>query len=252
MGRYDKIKVYNNGSWKTPNRIRVYNNGWQDLGTNDSSNTQALYVRHDNKFKRATLNKKTTTTITDKWAVGGFTVLPENGFNTWPENGRPFKFSIDSMKKTTNDGQVNIFHFWTNNSGSYIKIVWDTDGYVRAHFGYAGSGEKVVTSAVPVYANQVASLSLETYKNTYGAYCGMTLNGNWSGGYVNSISYNNASNAVGDGNIQFRGNLRVSGYDSNGGAHSVAFNTSDAATGSTSQYRNLTHQQTSATTVTWE
>lgn len=252
MGRYDKIKVYNNGSWHTPNRIRVYKNGWQDLGTNDSSNTKTLYVRHNNRFRRATLNKKTTTTVTDKWALGGFTALPENGFNSWPDNGRPFKFSIDSMKKTTNSAQVRIFHFWTNVAGSYINIVWDTDGYVRAHFGYAGYAEKVVTSAVPVYANQAVGLSLETYNNTYGAYCGMSLNGNWSGGYVNSISYGSASNAVGDGNIQFRGNLKISGYDSGGGAHSIAFNASDAATGTTSQYRNLTHQQTSVTTTTWE
>lgn len=251
MGRYDKIKVYNNGSWHTPNRIRVYKNGWQDLGTNDSSNTKTLYVRHNNQFRRATLNKKTTTTITDKWAVGGFTALPENGFNSWPDKGRPFKFSIDSMKKTTNGSQVRIFHFWTSASGSYIKIVWDTDGYVRAHFSYAGA-ERTVTSSNAIGANQAVSFSIETWNNTYGAYATMYLNGVWAGGYVNSISYGSASNYVGDGNIQFRGNLKISGYDSGGGAHSISFNASDAATGSTSQYRSLTHQQTSVTTTTWE
>ena len=45
MGRYDKIKVYNNGSFVQPKRIRVWNNGsWLDLGSNDSDNKRSLYV----------------------------------------------------------------------------------------------------------------------------------------------------------------------------------------------------------------
>lgn len=252
MGRYDKIKVYNNGSFVQPNRIRVYNNGWQDLGTNDSDSTKTLKVRNGNSFSRATLNKKTTTTVTDRWATGNFKILPANGYNSWPENGQPFKFSIDSIEKTTNSSQVRIFHFWTNNSGSYINIVWDTDGYIRAHFSYNGS-DRVTTSAVAYGANTRISFSLETYNNNGVARCGMTVNGNWSGGNaVSSISYYNADNLVGDDNLKLRGTLKVSGYDSSGGAHSVNINMNTASGSNGSTYQNVNHHESTTTTITWE
>lgn len=251
MGRYDKIKVYNNNAWRAPNRIRVYQNGWQDLGTNDSDSTKTLKVRYNNAFRRVTLNKKTTTTVTDRWATGNFKVLPANGYNSWPDNGRPFSFSIDSMEKTTSGAQVRIFNFWTSASGSYINIVWDTDGYIRAYFAYNGN-VRTITSAVSYGANTRISFSLATRNNTYGAYCDMYVNGNWSGGYVNSLSYGSADNLVGDGNLKLRGALRVSGYDSGGGAHSVAIDMNTASGSNGSTYQDVPHHETTTTTVTWE
>lgn len=63
MGRYDKIKVYDNG-WKQPSRIRIYKKGtgWVDFGANDSDNKSDInvYKKSSNDFVRATLNKKVT------------------------------------------------------------------------------------------------------------------------------------------------------------------------------------------------
>jgi hypothetical protein len=60
MGRYDKIKVYDNG-WKQPSRIRVMKNGsWVDFGTNTSSNNKTINVKKSSGFVRATLNRKDT------------------------------------------------------------------------------------------------------------------------------------------------------------------------------------------------
>ena len=63
MGRYDKIRVYDNG-WKQPSRIRVYKKGvgWVDFGANNSDNNKDInvYKKSSNNFIRATLNKKVT------------------------------------------------------------------------------------------------------------------------------------------------------------------------------------------------
>ena len=61
MGRYDKIRVYDNG-WKQPSRIRVYKKdvGWVDFGDNNSDNNKDInvYKKSSNNFIRDTLNKK--------------------------------------------------------------------------------------------------------------------------------------------------------------------------------------------------
>ena len=60
-GRYDsRLKVYKNGNWYNAKRVRVYKNGWVDLGTDQSDNTKSLYVRKGSSYIRVTRNKNVT------------------------------------------------------------------------------------------------------------------------------------------------------------------------------------------------
>ena len=73
MGRYDKIRVFKDGSWRQPSRIYVRKNGgWLDLGTNDSNITTPLNVRKNGAFVRATLNKNVYTVNGDSYVKNQF------------------------------------------------------------------------------------------------------------------------------------------------------------------------------------
>lgn len=254
MGRYDKIKVYNNGSWRTPNRIRVYKNGWQDLGTNDSSNTKTLYVRHNNRFRRATLNKKTTTTVTDRWATGPFKVWPINGYCSRPDAGYPFELHIDNIRHTVN-ADSDIFYANNDSWSSYITIVWLADGRIRFRTCYNGAVRETY-SQNSVGINQSVSLSCATYVENGVARQALSFNGVWSGGQSTSMmSHGSFPNTVCGGGIQMRGNLTVKGSSYSGGSiygNTRTFNTSTASGSDGYNYQDVSHHETTTTNVTWE
>lgn len=254
MGRYDKIKVYNNNAWRAPSKIRVYQNGWQDLGDSNSSNTQTLYVQHNNEFKRATLNKKTTTRVTDSWATGGFSVLPLNGYNSRPDAGYKFAFSIDNMRHT-NGVDSNIFTAHNDDWSSYIQITWLSDGRVRFKTCYNKTTRETISNNA-VGLNQSVGFACETYMDNGVARQALSFNGVWSGGQSTSMmSHGSFPNTVGDGNIQFRGTMRVRGSSYVNGTISPnyrEFNTSSANGSDGYNYSGVTHHENPTTTVTWE
>lgn len=60
-GRYKKIAVHNGSTFTQPTRVRIYKNGgWVDFGTNESGNTNSIYVIKNGNPIRATLNRKDT------------------------------------------------------------------------------------------------------------------------------------------------------------------------------------------------
>ena len=254
MGRYDKIKVYNSGSFVQPNRIRVYNNGWQDLGTDDSANTQTLAVRHNGEFKRATLNKKTTTTVTDRWATGPFKVWPISGYCSRPDIGYPFEIHISNMRHT-DAVDSDIFYAHNSDWSSYITIVWLADGRIRFRTCYNGIYRETYSNNA-VGVNQSASLSCATYNDNGVARQALSFNGNWSGGGGTSMmSQGNFENTVCGANIQMRGNITIKGCTYSGGNHYAntrTFDTSYASGSDGYNYQDVVHHESSSTSVTWE
>lgn len=58
-GRYDdRLKVYKNNAWHNAKRVRVYKNGWVDLGDDQSNNTKSLYVYKNGSRTRITRNRQ--------------------------------------------------------------------------------------------------------------------------------------------------------------------------------------------------
>lgn len=264
MGRYDKIKVYNNNNWVQPTRIRVYKNGvWQDLGDNNSDNITDLNVRKDDDWVRATLNKQTTTSVTDRWEQGGFNVLPVNGFNANPKDGYGFQFYTSNVLKTENVDQ-NLFRVTTSASNSYLHITWHANGTVSVTINYLGSS-RTVTSSNAVSAGTNVYINIWTWRQWWshdntGEWVGkvtIDLNGVQTSGTINNIQYGNSSNVVGDSKIQFRGSLYVKGIDGYGAQHEVNFNANTGTidtrpSGSDGwRYQNLTHRETTTTVTNW-
>ena len=253
MGRYNKIKTYYNGSWRTPNRIRVYNNGWQDLGTNDSYNTKTMKVRNGNSFVRCTLNRQDTTSVTDRWANGSFSILPAAGYCFCPilygtNYGAPWYFRCTMRKTAAVDQNI----FYCGNGTSYLQIIWRSDGKVQVSVNYGGYNYTLVS-------NNSVSINTDVYLNVYANVLSNVIyiefNGiTTSGSNSNYISFldGRATNVVGDTYMQFRNNLSAAGcsYDTDY-RYSVNFNTSYASGTDNSQYTGVTHKETTTTETTW-
>lgn len=63
-GRYDnRLRVYKDGTWYNAKRVRVYKNGWIDLGDDQSDNTKSLYVYKNDSRVRVTRNKNVTSRV---------------------------------------------------------------------------------------------------------------------------------------------------------------------------------------------
>lgn len=259
MGRYDKIKVYNNGSWHTPNRIRVYNNGWKDLGTADSYNTSSLNVRNGNSFARATLNRQDYTTVTDRYASGTFKLLPANGFCYCTKSssaGNWDWYFRCTIKKTTNTEQ-NIFwagstNYNPSNPGSnYVQIKWLADGKIRVGVsdGYGGGSHSLTSSNSVLAGNEVY---LNVYVNAGSRTMYIVFNGvTTSGSMGSAFSISNSWNQVGDANMIFKGTLSAAGVKYSKQPKSVSFDVSTASGTDNSQYENVTHQETTTTGTRW-
>lgn len=233
MGRYDKIKVYSNSSFRTPNRVQIYhNNTWVDLGTNnDKTNQKDLKVYHNNEFKIATKKwTKTGSHLADKYSTGSFSLSPGNGFcyrttqNTW-------RFQCDYVRKTTS-GSQNVFT--TGSSSNYVKVIWEDDNRIHVYVksSYYGS-EQHIYSGNTFGANTWISLNVYQDKSASKMYIYVNGNqeaasGNWGSNYNWNIS--NASNTVSDSYVNMKGNLYVQGVQYNAGAHNESGDVSNYAT----------------------
>lgn len=251
MGRYNKIKTYYNGSWRTPNRIRVYNNGWQDLGTNDSYNTKTMKVRNGNSFVRCTLNRQDTTSITDRWANGSFSLLPANGYNFCPiifgyNYGAPWYFRA-TIRKTAS---VNQNVFYSGYGSSYIQVVWLADGKIQVTTAYGG-GSSTVTSSNSVGIN--TDVYLNIYANELSNTLYIVFNGVTTSGTVNYTFLDaRATNIVGDTYMQFRNNLSAKGasHDTDY-RYTASFDASYASGTDNNQYKDVIHKETTTTNTSW-
>ena len=257
MGRYDKIKVYNNGSWVQPNQIRVYNNGWQDLGTNDSYSTKPLQVRKGNEFKRATLNKRDEAYIIDQWAQGRFNLKPNSGYCRCSKssNAGSYNWYFRAYVEKTTSGDQHLFYCGTGGSPEspgqhYVRITWLSDGRIRMDAAYSGTVRTM-------YSNNAVGANNNVYLNVYsnaGSYnCTIDFNGTSTTASVGtSFRYNGSTTTVGDTYTKIRGTLSAAGVDGSGNTHSCSFNASTVSGTDNATYANVNHQQTDGTHVYWE
>lgn len=255
MGRYDKIKVYNGSEWKQPTRIRVFaNNAWQDLGENDSSNTRAFNVRHNNAWHRATLNRTLVTVSGESYCGGdGFRVLPANGYcycsNANNSICTTWFFRATIRKTASGDKRI----FWTgNSSGScFLEIWWLNSGQIQVKIrsAYGTGNVQSITTSNAVGLNTWVYLNVTCNKGVYKM--SVTFNGvTTSGNMWETWQITNADNWVGSNGIQFKGYLEVQGTQYLNGSNYKRLNT-NTISGSTADYQYADHVDTSYQEVRW-
>jgi len=257
MGRYDKIKVYSGGSWHIPSRIRVYNNGWQDLGTSTSYSTKTLSVRNGSSFSRATLNRRDQVVVTDRWVNGRFNLLPGSGYcrcSNSTSSGTYDWYFRGTVEKTTDSAQY-LFYCGTGGSPEnpgqqYVRITWLSDGKIRMECCYNGNVASV-TSSNSVGANQQVYLNVYSNKGSYTTY--IVFNGVTTSASVGrTFRYNNCTTTVGDTYTKLRNNLSAAGVDGSGNTYSCSFDASYISGTDNYRYANADHRESTRTDVYYE
>lgn len=258
MGRYDKIKVYHNGTWKTPTQCRVYANGaWQDLGTATSYNTKSMYVRKNGSSVRATLNRRDQVVVTDRWAEGRFYLLPASGYCRCSQSSGAGAYNWyfrAYVEKTTNCDQY-LFYCGTGGNPSspgqhYVRVTWLSDGRIRVDASYSGT-VRTMYSSNAVGAN--TNVYLNVYSNAGSYSCTIDFNGVTTTASVGtSFRYNGSTTTVGDTYTKIRGTLSAAGVDGSGYTHSCSFNAATASGSDGSQYSGVTHRESTRTDVYYE
>ena len=214
MGRYDKIRVYHDGAWKQPYRLRVYQNGWVDLGTNDSSNTRTLNVRSGNSWRRATLNREDYNyTSGEEYAYGRFALYPKSAYGYNPSKAS-WGFYMKVRKTSAGSKYLLDIHNVTgSNDTPYFKVIWRDDGYIEIKNKYS-STEYTLVSNVSYGLNQYISVNIYALKGSDRVY--LEVNGN----QVNKRLYGTFSNIgsetwVGDSGLNY-----IEGFTCYGAAYS--------------------------------
>lgn len=256
MGRYDKIKVYNNGSWHTPSRIRVYNNGWQDLGTSTSDNTKTMKVRSGSSFQRCTLNKRTQTVVTDRWAQGRFNLLPASGYCRCSKSSGAgnINWYFRAVIEKTTSAEQHIFYCGTGGSpespgSNYVRVTWLGDGRIRVDTAY-NSSVSTMYSSNSVGANQ--QVYLNVYSNAGSYACVIEFNGVvTSSNLYTAFRFNGCTTTVGSSNTKIRGTLSAAGC-SYSDICSCSFDASTASGSNGYSYANVNHQESTRTDVWYE
>lgn len=134
-GRYDdRLKVYKNGTWYNAKRVRVYKNGWIDLGDDQSDNTKSLYVYKDNSRVRVTRNKSVTPR--EVTTSAGYQQR-ETAINTvqqycFTNTGGAVNRRFHVIMYVKANAATRLFEFWTGNQFSfYAGIKMDGTVYYQ-------------------------------------------------------------------------------------------------------------------------
>ena len=253
MGRYDKIKVYDGTNFVRPNRIQVFDGtNWQDLGTNDSSNTKSLNVRYNNAFVRATLNKRIVHVAQGSYAGGPFKFLPDNGFcicaNASSVSNSDFIFEGTIFREFNE--QKRLFYSGNSSGSAKIEIWWLQDGRIRVYTTYNGYSSQI-DSSNSVAVGQWVWLSVwqPMGSNTLQiSFNGVVTTGNQYQNFVIS----NAYNTIGDWGVRFKGNLHIKGRQYSGGSADKTVNMSVVSGSDGINYANVNHYEDTVDTVVWE
>lgn len=215
MGRYDKIRVYKDGTWYQPKRIRIWNaGGWIDLGNNDSYITSSLKVRKDGGWHRATLNRQDYSyTVGEEYAYGKFALYPKSayGYNT---SKASWGFYMKVRKVEAGDKfLVDIHNVTGSNDRPYLKIIWRNDGYIEIKNNYSGT-EYSLVSARAYGLNEYIRVNIYAKKGSTKMYLGVNdeytskhLYGTFSN--IGSVTY------IGDSGLNY-----IEGFTCYGAAYS--------------------------------
>ena len=228
MSRYNRIKVYKDGSWVNPTRVRVYNNGWIDLGAADSYVKTKMAVYKNGVKYAATCDRVDTTVVTDQYSSGKFSLLPASGYCYCPQSssygGHNFNFNC-TIRKTADVDQV-IFHtYHKTNTKDFFKITWQADGKIRVDADYSSGTTRTFTSSNAVKAGTWVNLRVYANKDSYNCY--IVFNGTTTSKTLySSFITTGAVNYVGDTYINFKNTLTVTGVKYGPTAYTASFNAS--------------------------
>lgn len=255
MGRYDKIKVYDGSSWRTPSRIRAYYNGsWLDFGSNTDTNARRiLRVRKSSGMVTCTKHAVVNPPVSTNYRIrGSFTLNPTAGYCFRPKKS---EWYFRGYIRKISSGAKNIFYHGTgspsNKGGTYISIVWNENGTITVSGRYNSGDVRSATTdnAVGLNTTVYLSVSAPSIKSGY-ATVTISFNGETKT-FINysEFSVSNTSNQVGDSGVEFYNTLAVKGWAYSGSSNSVSINC-NVASGSTSEYNNVTsvHDETPGST----
>ena len=229
MGRYDYIKVYKDGTWVTPTRLRVYNNGWLDFGAADSTIKNNLYAFKSSNVKVAMLaNRVDTTTTLDSYIKGKFSLLPASGYCYCPKStdygSHAFNFNC-TIRKTSDVDQVVFHTYHKSNTKDFFKITWQADGKIRVDADYSSGTTRTFTSSNAVKAGTWVNLRVYANKGSYNCY--IVFNGTTTSKTLySSFITTGAVNYVGDTYLNFKDTLTVTGVKHGPTAYTASFNAS--------------------------
>lgn len=216
MGRYDKIRVYKDGNWYQPTRIRIWNaGGWIDLGNNDSYITSALNVLKNGSWHRATLNRQDYSyTVGEEYAYGKFYLYPKSAYCYNPTKAS-FGFYMRVMKE--NAGDKNLLSI-TNDYGDrapYFIVTWRNDGHIEIRNKYTGYAEGSIVSDGVYGTNEYIAVNI--YASRGSKYVTLEIIGRESKrAYLGGAFSNTGSTTVvGDSGLRY-----VEGFTCYGAAYS--------------------------------
>lgn len=264
MGRYDKIKVYNGSEWVQPSRIRVYNNGsWKDFGLDQSGNTSSLHVRHENAWRRVTLNRKETVIPGESYSKDSFELLPASSYGFNPSYGVS-DFKLEFVARKTTDTTMVVFRSGNSTNKCLFKLEWlDTGAFkitVATQYQATATYSRTTNATVP--ANTWADVKIRAYKETdpdsrnWQGKLSITINGTTQimTGFWYYWAIVNATNTVGQTGLQFKDTFFIQAHTfinpTKSGTKQVTINMNEAS-GATSNHTAISHVDTSSTEITW-
>lgn len=254
MGRYDKIKVYHNGSWKTPTYCKIYYAGtWKDLGADTSFNTNSGYVYTGSTYKRFTLNRHDYERQIADYVTGSFKLKPANGFCYQPSSsqsgtgqGTRYDFFFRATVTKLEAGTKQVFKSWYDDGWKFV-IEWLDNGklQITTRWNWKTTYSFTTSNAVtdlntPVYINVYANKS-SSHPATCWAEFGPVGNTTKTANYrmYGTWRHQGAKNQVGSAGLKFTGTLSCKGVDINGTVRTKTINM-DTAEGSGSDYEGIT------------
>ena len=254
MGRYDNIKVFDsNGIWQTPERIRIYSKynaqgvaNWIDLGASTSYVTTPIRVQTEEGLRYATLDRKDVTVVTDKYAVGPFSVSPAAGYCFCPTSSSAgeYNFNFNCTVRKTSATDQRIFYSGNGYGDDFIDITWLANGKIRVQGAYNGN-TKTFTSSNAVGINTWVNLRVYANKGSYKTYIvfnGVTTSTSFYVAFINK----SVTNKIGTSYLHFKNTLTVTGVSYTKGALTASFNASTVS-GTAGSYVGVTHKEDSRT-----
>lgn len=257
MGRYDKIKVWDGSAWVQPRSLKVRaNDAWQDFGDNLSAITKTLELRHDNQWKRCTLNKSTRVIPGETYSSGAFSLLPASAFG-YNNNYGPSDFKLEFVVKKDSDTDVVVFRSGNSTNKCLFKVTWLASGAfkitVATQYGSDGT-QYSGTTTEKVMAGNWATVKILGKKGDYK----LTVTVNGVAKTFTDLYYywsiENATNQVGQAGVYFKDTFFIQGHyyvNSNTvGTKQVTIDM-NTASGSGNDYTGITHVDTSTEEVIW-
>lgn len=237
MGRYDRIKVYHNGQWKTPTEIKVRSgSSWVSLGTHTGDNQTKAGggVRHLYRWNgtRITKEKQINSGVNYYYSYGSGSYYNDR----WEGNTQVYSYQWDpnlsehlvscTIRKTSATDQNIFYSRDVTGSANYVYITWLANGQINIRTRYNNNAEISKTFNHTLNTNTWYTITVRALKLSDGnVHNYLYVDSTMVAETVGSASFEgiNKEHRIGDTAIQFRNNLSIKteAYPSNNGTQVV-------------------------------